>query len=316
MENRKVYPMTPRTKDAWRMFGKRAAGRFWSLFRLLLLIGLSFALLYPILYMVSMAVRAKADLYDITVEWIPKHFTLENLQRAFTALNYPAAVLFTFFLAFTCACLCAITGSLTGYGLSRFKFRGQGVLFAVVLLTIIIPATFYRMPSYLLFNQMHLLNTPFAMILPALLGAGIRSGLYVYLFRQFYKGFPKEMEEAARIDGCGNFMTYLRIAVPSSVPVFVTAFLFSFVWYWNDFQLSKIFIQDFMGARPLSASLANLSNMITAAFGSDAVFVDKQQFALDQQAACLLVIGPLLLLYIVLQRFFVESIQRSGLAGD
>ena len=266
--------------------------------------------------MISMAFRARVDLYDATVEWVPRNFTLFNLERMFGALNYLPSLAFTFGLSFVCAALSAIVGSLAGYGFARFKFKGQGICFGIVLLTIIIPATFYRMPSYLLFNKLSLLNNPISMILPAALGAGIRAGLYVYIFRQFYLSLPRELEEAAQIDGCNRFMTYIKIAVPTSISVFVTAFLFAFVWYWNDFQLSKLFIQDFAGLQTLSTSLANLNNVIIAAFGESAVNLDKQQFALDTQAACILVTGPLLIIYVCLQRFFVESVQRSGIAGD
>ena len=297
---------------------KKATGWAWSIFRFLLLAGLAFSLLYPIMYMFSMAFKARIDVSDITVKWIPKHFTIENLTRVIEAVNYVPALVFSFVVSFVCALLSAISGSLTGYGLARFKFKGQGFLMVFLLITIIVPATFYSMPSYVLFNEVGLLDNPLSLILPAALAAGIRGGLYVYIFRQFYHGLPKELEEAARIDGCGNFMTYIKIAIPSSIPVFITAFLFAFVWYWNDYQLTRLFIQDFKGIQTLSSSLSNLQVIMKTAFAgvNESEYVNGGQYALDAQAASMLVLGPLLVLYVFLQRYFVESIQRSGLAGD
>ena len=317
MENIKAYFLEDSVRNQVnKRIGKKATGWGWSIFRILLMSGLSFSLLYPILYMFSMAFRAKVDMSDVTVNWIPKTFTMYNLERVFVAFDYVPALIFSLILSFICAALCAITGSLTGYGFARFKFKGRDLLFVIVLMSIIVPATFYSMPTYLIYNKVNLLNNPLSMILPATFSAGLRGGLYVYLFRQFYLGLPKELEEAARIDGCGNFTTYIKIAIPSSISVFVTAFLFAFVWYWNDYQISRLFIQDFGGVQTLSASLSNVASVINSAYGYEAVNVNKQQFSLDKQAACLLVLGPLLLLYIFLQRYFVESIQRSGLAGD
>lgn len=296
---------------------KKVKKLVWSGIRLLLLSGLSYVILYPIIYMIVAAVREKQDLFDSAVKWIPKHFTLENLNRVWVAMKYPQSLLFTVALCGICAILCAVSCSLAAYGFARFKFKGQGVFFAIVLLMIIIPATFYRMPSYLLFNKMHLLNNPLSMILPALLGSGIHSGVYIYLFRQFFKGMPKELEEAAYIDGCKYIKTFTRIMLPSAIPVYVTVLLFSFVWYWNDFQLNVLFIQDFHGIQTLSASLSNITNLTVAAFPDvPSGLLDGVQNSIDQMSASVLVIGPLIILYVVLQRYFVESIQRSGLAGD
>ena len=105
---------------------KKATGWAWSIFRFLLLAGLAFSLLYPIMYMFSMAFKAQIDVSDITVKWIPKHFTIENVTRVIEGINYVPALIFSFVVSFICALLSAISGSLTGYGLARFKFKGQG----------------------------------------------------------------------------------------------------------------------------------------------------------------------------------------------
>jgi len=293
---------------------RKSKGWLWSVFRLLLLIGLAFVMLYPILYMFSVSFRLKNDMFDTTVQWIPKHFTFENISRVAEALKYSKSLSLTFGMSALCAFLSAAICSVTAYGLARFKFKCQGLLFVLMILMVVVPAAFYRMPLYMIMNKLHLLNSPLSMIIPATLGVGIRSGLYIYLFRQFFKGMPKELEEAAYIDGCGYFKTFTKIMIPSATAIFVTAFLFAFVWYWNDFQLGQLFMQEIDGVSTLSASLSNLDTVLYAAFPEVPTGAfDEIQFTLDKQAASLLVIGPLLLVYIVCQRFFVENISRTGI---
>lgn len=323
--------MSPEQK---RIAARRVGGWGWSIFRALLLIGLAYILLYPILYMVTMAVRDKNDMFDITVNWIPKHFTLYTLERIWKAMDYPMTLLNTVFLSGICSLLSAIICSLAAYGFARFKFKGQGLMFGLVVFSIIVPQSFYNMPAYIgyrnfnlfgildLYNLLsgghtyiNLIGTHWTMIIPALFGVGLRAGLFIYLFRQFFKGMPKELEEAAYIDGCGYFQTFLRIMVPSAFSVFVTVFLFAFVWYWNDYQVAGIM----MGSDNMTLS-TGLSIIDTLTYSLDASvsstgtqIVDTVRTALDRQGACLLVIGPLILLYVVLQRYFVESIERTGL---
>ena len=315
-----------------RVLGRRLGGLGWSVFRAALLIGLAYVLLYPLLYMITMAVRAKDDMFDITVNWIPRHLTLETLGRIWEATDYPKTLLNTVFLAGTCALLSAVTCALAGYGMARFRFFGQKLMFAVVIFSIIVPSSFYNMPTYMNFHyfdffgvlklynlvtgssaSVNLLETHWTMILPALLGAGIRSGLYIYLFRQFFKSMPKELEEAAYIDGCGYLKTFYKIMVPSAVSVFVTAFLFAFVWYWNDYQVSGLMLGS--GNMTLSGALSVIGNLTYSldSVSGEARVVDTVKMALDNQGACLLVIGPLVLLYVFLQRYFVESVERTGL---
>jgi ABC transporter, permease protein len=317
-----------------RTAARRGVRLGWSVFRALLLIGLAYILLYPILYMVTMSVRDKNDMFDITVNWIPKHFTLYTLQRIWKAMEYPATLLNTIFLSGICSLLSAAVCSLAAYGFARFRFKGQGVMFALVVFSIIVPPSFYNMPAYIgyrnfsvfglldLWNlftggnvSINLIGTHWPMILPALFGVGLRAGLFIYLFRQFFKGMPKELEEAAYIDGCGYMQTFLRIMVPSAFSVFVTVFLFAFVWYWNDYQVASLM----MGSSNMTLS-TGLSIIDTLTYSLDAAnsttgtqIVDTVRTALDRQGACLLVIGPLILLYVVLQRYFVESIERTGL---
>ena len=191
-----------------------------ALFRLGLFIGLSYVILYPILYMLSTAFRSDADILDTSIVWIPKHFVLNNIKQAFVSLNYSRSLWYTVFYNIVSAVLQIAVTAFVGYGFARFKFKGRGVLFAIALFTIIVPAQTTIIPMFVSFSNFDvlgimklvrlifgtdvnssILNTPFAFWLPAIFGMGIRSGLFIYIFRQFFRNMPKELEEAAMIDG-------------------------------------------------------------------------------------------------------------------
>ena len=317
----------PQRRVAWQRIG----GRFWAVFRTLLLIGLGYIILYPLLYMISMSIRTKNDMFDITVNWIPKHLTLETLQRVFVAMDYPKTLLNTVFVAGGCSLLSAFVTSMAAYSFARFRFRGKGLLFALVIFSVIVPQSFYNMPAYIGFRYFHffgildvvnavagqswhanLIGTHFPLLLPAVFGVGLRAGLFIYLFRQFFRGVPRELEEAAYIDGCGYWPTYWRIMLPSVSSVFVSVFLFSFVWYWNDYQVTGLM----MGTEcpTLATNLSIVDTLLLAMDSKNGTAItDTVRTALDRQGACLLMVTPLVLLYLFLQRFFVESSSRSGL---
>ena len=308
----------------------------WSIFRAALLIGLAYVILYPVLYMISMGFRDIDDLYDVTVNWVPKHFTMDNFLRVWEGIDYPATLLNTLVISLGSTVLLLVTCSMAAYGLSRFRFRGHNIVFIAVLFTIIVPQHFFALASFRLFGdfsffgvldlftlitgidtKVSLIDTYWTFLLPAAFGIGIRSGLYIYIFHQFFKGLPKELEEAAYIDGCGFVKTFIKIILPSSSAVFITVFLFSFVWHWNDYQLSA----RFMGVshQTLSSALVSLKGLLyeldANAGALASAEIDYNRIKIDQQVASLMVVGPVVLLYLVLQRYFTESIERTGLVG-
>lgn len=307
-----------------------ARRRIWPLFRMLMLIGMGYIILYPLLYMMSMGFRSVNDLYDQTVKWVPKHFTIDNFSRIINGMEYLNVLKNTLFVSLGSSLILLLPGSMIAYSLSRFKYHGQNLIFILVLITIIVPLEFFALPSYLNFSHfdgfglftlynaitgssfsLNISDSVLTFFLPALFGIGIRSGLYIYIMRQFFKGLPHELEEAACIDGCGFINTFIKIIIPNAIPAFVTVFLFSFVWHWNDYQLSSVFMPK---NRMLSAVLANLSNIlyeVDAMTGT--VAIDNKQIVVDRQIASLLVVTPVIMLYLSLQHFFTESIERTGL---
>ncbi len=289
------------------------AGRIaFGILSAMILLGLSFIILYPLLFMCSMAFRSTADISDPSVIWIPRHFTLQNLSDALRFMKYGETLKNTFSLGIVSSLLQIVSCALVGYGLARFRFRGRNLLFALVILTIVIPPQVLYTPTYLMYRQWNMINTPWPLWLPAMLGVGIKSGLFIYIFRQFYINLPAELEDAAYVDGCGQVRTFLSIIVPNAGVAFLTVFLFSLVFYWNDYYNVSMFLN---GRQTVSTALANLSSAFLTDSQFESIMFNPYLASTRLQAGCLLAMAPLLLIYLVMQRFFVTGIERTGVVG-
>ncbi len=311
----------------------RHGGAFlMRLCRLLLLAAMSFVVLYPILYMVSNAFKPFMQTYDPSVIWLPKTLTVENIQDATVILDMgvslPNTLLSAVVTAFMQVAMCLVVG----YGFARFAFRGKKAMFLLVVLTMIVPqqaisTSLYTTYRYFdLFGLFGLLGSltggavkPLNMIdsywvfwLPAMLGMGLRGGLYIFIYRQFFLSMPHELEEAAEIDGCTPVGTFLRVMLPNACTVMLTVLLFALVWNWNDYYTPAMFMKNHTTlATALSMFQQNLQNLST--IGGN--YTDTALIATRMQAACLLCIAPLLVLYAFTQKYFVESVERTGLTG-
>lgn len=301
-----------------------------KVFVYIMVCAVAFIILYPMVYMVSMAIREADDMLDPAVIWIPKNFTTENFKLAFEALDYGKSVFRTAFLTLACSLLQCFSTALVGYGFARFKFKGNNLLFMIVLFTFMVPTQIISMPLFLTYRNFdfaglggllerltgtgfsfNFINTPIPMMASAFFGTGIRAGLFIYIFRQSFKNAPRELEEAASIDGCGSVATFFKIMIPNSLAILLVAFLFSLVWYWNDYFYSAIFYNQ---SRPLSVTLANLNiDFSDSSKGGTTIFTND--ILVVKQAAALLYIAPILTLYLFLQKYFVESIERIGIVG-
>ncbi len=302
-----------------------------SLLRAGILIEIGFIVLYPVLYMISVAFRPVAEMYNPNVVWIPLSLTMENITQAWQYMEFPKAAWNTVYLDLVSAVLQTAVCCVVAYGFARFQFRGRNVLFVLVIFTIIVPASTTLISSYLQyrsfdvayifsalnwlftgkFEGIRLVNTPFVMWLPALFGAGIRSGLFIFLYRQFFISMPKELEEAAYIDGCGPYSCFARIIVPNAKSEIVTVLIFSIVWYYNDTFYTSTYMDSL---RTISTSLEYLNENL-ATISPLGAALDRYQVVTLIQAACLLTIIPLTVFYIIMQRYFTESVQRTGIVG-
>lgn len=298
----------------------------FSIFRIILLSAISFILLYPILYMISMSLRPLSQVYDPSVVWIPKSITLENITYIFQLAKFKEAFLNSTLISFGSTVFLVLSCSLAGYGFARFNFKFKKVLFVGVLLTILVPPQLLIVPTavemkyfdfFFLGNiakiftgnavTVNLLDSVWCMYLPALFGNGIRAGLFIFMFRQCFMGLPKSLEDAAAVDGCGFFRTFFKIMIPCAGSIFVVVGLFSLVTYWNDYYYTGML---FTNTKTISSVLSAIRTTL-----SDAGIRDTNMVAAYLQTASFISILPPLVLYLVFQRQFTESIARTGIVG-
>lgn len=310
------------------ILGRRVGSKVWPIFRFLILFGLAFVVVYPILYMVSCAIRPQMEMSDPSIMWIPKTVFLDNLVETWVAIDYPKLVWDTVTVNVVSSVIQVLTCSIVGYGFARFKFKGKGIMFAIVILQIIVPTQVILIPQYMqfryfnpfglvgLFNggqPINLADSPLALYTMAFFCNGIRAGLFIFLFRQFFRGLPKELEDAAYLDGCGPFSTFVRIMVPNASNSFLTVFIFSVVWYWNDSYVSGMF---FTKSNTVALMVSNLWQTISAYYSPTGTPTGiASDWLVWIEAGCLLSILPILVMYIFLQKNFVEGIERSGIVG-
>ena len=314
--------------DGRSVLRRRSTRLLWSAARFILLASLSFVLLYPLLYMLTMAFRPPDSMYDAGVVWIPRMLTLENLKTVWGLMQFPTAVWNTLSICIVSSLMTVISCALAGYGFARFHVRFKNLLFGGVLLSILIPPQTIIIPMFIdmqYFDFMfvgqigrlitgapftvNLYDTPFAMYLPALFANGIRAGLFIYIYRQFFRGLPRELEDAACVDGCGVIRTFLRIVIPCSGTAFLTVFLFSFVFYWNDYYYTGMMYSNL---NIVSLALSSLQSKLN---GIVANIYDPYATAPYLQAGSFLTILLPLSIYLIFQKYFTESIERTGIVG-
>lgn len=295
----------------------------WILLRTILIIGITYEVFYPMIWVLHYTFLDPRDIHDITVVYVPKHITLANFKPVFILMDYMRNFWGSVRLSLTTSALHVLSCTLVAYGFARFRFKGRNLLFAMVILTLIVPPQTIMIPTYLHFRffdifgivkaltgsqGINLLDSFWPFVLQSATGMGIKNGLYILIMRQFFRGMPKEIEEAAMVDGAGVFKTFYSVMLPNAVPAITTVFLFSFVWQWNDTYFVSIFLQR---VKVLPAALATLASTFSTMTGSN----DPYYITILNNTGTLLVIAPVLILYIFAQKYFVESVERSGIVG-
>jgi multiple sugar transport system permease protein len=315
------------------LFGKRIASAVWPFFHYVILIGLAFVILYPILFMVTNSIRPQIETTDPSTMWIPKELRFANFSEAFSAIQtqYPNVIMNTLIINVGCSVIQVATCALAGYGFARFKFKGRGLLFGIVILQMIVPIQIIMIPLYTQFahfdlfgimtlirgEPLSLIGNPVTMFAMAFFCNGIRAGLFILLFRQFFRGLPKELEDAAYLDGCGPLETFVKIMIPNAFVSFLTVFIFSVVWYWNDTFVTGMLVGGEGGMHTISLAIngENMWRSMSFHIHGDPNVGQASSYIVWVQAACLMAISPILMMYIFLQKHFVEGVERSGIVG-
>ena len=283
-----------------------------------LLICIGFIYLNPILQMLSKSFMNLDDLLDSSINWIPSKFILSNYAQAAKSMDFWASLGKSIILAGVPTLCNLISCAIIGYGLARFEFPFKKVVLAVIVFTFILPSQVTMIPTYALYSQIGILGTILPFVVPPLLGMGINAPIFILIFWQFFRQVPKVLIEAAQIDGAGYFKSFFRISLPSATPAFITVGLFSFVWYWNESYLTEMYVSGVMTKSGWTSLVIQLDNFAsnyntyatTAASGATSI-----NEAINMSGTMLSIL-PLLLMYFVLQRYFVESIDKTGITGE
>jgi multiple sugar transport system permease protein len=305
---------------------------FGNVFMVVLLFGLCFLILQPILFQISASFMSRQDLFDSTVISIPRYPTTLNYRMAMDLMNYWTSLFTSVGITLAVAVLQITACTLVAYGFARFTFPLKNFWFGCVLLTIIVPPHVIMAPLFLNFlnfdifgifrlttgSSLQLIGTLQGYLLLAATGMGLRSGLYIFMLRQYFRNMPKELEESAWVDGCGKLRTFVQIMLPDAVPMLVSCFLFAFVWQWTDGFYTSLFLRDYgVMAEQMRGLADNYANFyivqIQRLQGGHGLSPPLAMVEAMISTGVLLGIAPIILIYTVAQRGFVESIGQSGI---
>ena len=283
-----------------------------------LLCALSFIFLYPFITMIVKSLMTDDDLVNITVKWLPSELTWNNYNIGFRRLRFSAYVWNNVIICGVATLGHMFSCALTGYAFARYNFRLKNLLFVIVILMMIVPVQVIIFPLYKQYSDWGWLNTFAPLLVPTFFGFGLNGGFFIFLFRQFFMGLPYEMEEAARVDGCGPIRTYARIMLPMAQAPMLVCGVLSLVWHWNDYFEPGVYVN--------AADLKMLPSVLPSLYAD---LQNPEQFSMIAKnniegvvfneamlmAATFLCILPVLIAYLFLQRKFMEGVERSGLTG-
>ncbi len=309
---------------------KHAPGVIANILRYVFFFSLSYVLIYPFLFMLMNGIMSVTDSYDATVTWVPKDPTFENFINAWKVFDIHETLPRTLAYEIVTALIQFMTCAVAAYGMARFKIKGRGLLSGLMILNILVPSMMLIIPSYVQFSHFdvvgilglfgkiigkdlnpNLVGTPWVFYLPGIMGVGLKGGLFIYIYTQFFKGLPKELEEAAWIDGAGPWKTFLTIVLPSSGSAMITVLLFTIIWHWNDLFMAEMYLDN----PTFSVALSNFgASTVVSQLNVPGGVASLMEVPI-LLAGCLMFVLPLILFYLLIQRKFVASIATSGIVG-
>ncbi len=260
---------------------------------------LSFCFALPLLWMLGSALKRNEEIFTIPVQWLPEAFRWGNFLEV---LDYPGFPFFRFFgnsvfYAGMVTVGTVISCALVGYGFARLRFPGRGILFGLTLATMMVPYIVTFIPTFLLFKNLGVLGTYIPLIAPAFFA----EAFFIFLMRQFFRGLPRELDDAARVDGAGEFRIFWQIMLPLVKPALVVMAVFTFVWTWHDFFRPLIYLND-PEQFPLSLGLFSFRGRRLTEWHL-------------MMAAATLMTAPLVILFAVAQKYFVQGMRMFGIKG-
>ncbi len=297
-----------------------------SVIRALLMFGLCFMIIQPMVTRFSMSFMEEKDLYDSTIVMLPRHVTLQNYVDVANLTSFPDSMLNTLWISLLMSLCQVVSTTLVAYGFARFEFPLKKFWFACVVALIIIPPQTIQSALYMTFSKFDILgiikattgdtisirSSIWPYIMMCLTCMGLKDGLYIYMLRQYFKGVPESLEEAAYVDGCGTMHTFVKIMLPDAVPIIASCFLFSFVWQWTDLFYSRNFLSGYTLYAVQMSTMTTRMGRYYATSLTDAITVTNGRSLQLISIAVLFCCIPLIILYCFTQRTFVESLAMTG----
>lgn len=289
-------------------------GVFFRVFLYGVLLGMGFVYIYPVLYMFSTSIMSTKDLVDATVTWIPHSLSVEGFVKASRTLNYFEGLKTSLLLSFFPAVLQSVSLAFAGYGLARYDIPGKKLWFSMIILVFLIPSAVTLIPRYMLFNGYKMVGTIWPTFITALGGQGLKSSVFLLIYYQFFSTYPKALDEAAMIDGAGNLRVFFGVAIPMAIPAIMVTFLFSFIWFWNE--TTQLSLLSGAAARTLPIRLSAFVDSFNKLYPSNDTSAGGALNEAIRLSGTLLAIAPLMVMYLFLQKYFVQSIERTGITGE
>lgn len=279
-----------------------------------LLILFGFVYVYPVLYMIGYSLMSPSDVTNPMVNYLPTAAYFQNYTEASQVLKFWSTLFETIYVSLLPAIFQTVSCCLAAYGLARFKFFGKKVVFALIIITFIVPTQLTMMPQVLIYSNLGIIDSVFTFIIPAALGQGIKSAVFILIFYQFFRGIPDSVVEAAKIDGANSFQIFIRLGLAAAKPAILLSLLLSVVWYYNETVLTSIYLGGTVTTLPLE--LEKFEATYKALFGDAAGNTGKSVNEAIYMAGTLLSILPLIVFYFFTQKHFTEGIDKAGITGE
>ena len=293
---------------------------FVKLVFFILLLGFAYVILYPFLFKITAAFMSYDDLFDPMVNLVPENWVLDNFRTVMETENFWAGTVNMMLYALVVGVLSTLSAAVVGYGLARYRFPLRRLVMALVVLTMLVPTQTIKLSLFSTFRYfdlfglfegitgqaLQLTNTIWPFVILSATCLGFRAGIYVILMRQYYIGIPRELMEAAHVDGAGPFYTFSHIVLPMAKSMLVVVFALSFSWQWTD----VFYTGTLSGSKPMLQNI--ILTMASVSLGGNS---DYYYYFVLANTAALVAIIPLLLIYVLLQRRIIQGIERSGLVG-
>ena len=267
---------------------------------LILIVG--FIMVYPLIWMVMSSFKETGTIFTTANQLIPSKVTFENYVngwKGFGKVAFSTFIQNSIFISVVATIGTIISSALVGYGFARFEFKGKKILFAAMLASMMLPAQVLMIPQYLWYNKLGWVGSYLPLTVPYYFAI---QGFFVYLITNFIEGIPRELDEAAKIDGCSYWGIFTKIITPLIVPAIVTGSIFSFMWRWDDFLSALLYVQQTV-KYPVSLALKLFCDP-----GSSSDY--GAMFAMATVS-----IVPSVLIFLFFQKYLVEGISTSGLKG-